>query len=254
MNYEIPFDFGERIPLMSCTINGLPFDRFILDTGAPVSFLHKDTAEALQLGVNHQNRVHIESLRFGTLNAGPCELKVGSFGAIRTAGLLGTREMLPYCVTLDLDRSLCVLGASHSASVPFSPFELLNGRPVVRLQHSDVDLIFVLDTGSSANWLFASGQEKLHAIGTMQEEPETAQGARGGIPIQNRKAVANMAIGGRELPIVTFLLSEQFAGHNAPEDGILGIGALVASGKVIIDFPFGRFALTETQNQEQPNM
>ena len=75
-----------------------------------------------------------------------------------------------------------------------------------------------------------------------------SEGAREDIPLQYRKTVDNMAIGGRELPAVTFLMPEQFAGYDAAEDGILGIGALVTSGQAIIDFPLERFPLIETKN------
>ena len=255
MECEIPFDFSERVPIVHGAVNGRDFARFLLDTGAPSSRLHKNIVAALGLSADGENTVRIDSLRFGTLDVGPIDLKTSSFGENRLDGLLGTRELSPYCVTLDLDRCLCVLGKSTHGSDPFSPLELFHGRPIVRVQHADAELTFVLDTGSSGNWLFASGQDKLRNVGAVIVQPETAKAAQGNLTVQRRKVVDDVAIGGMTFQEVAFLLSEpdQFGGANAPEDGILGIGAIASSGIAIIDFRLGHFVLTSADNGTQPN-
>lgn len=247
MGHEIPFDFSERVPLVHGTVNGRDFARFLLDTGAPASRLHRDVATALGLFPDPENRIRIDSLLFGTLDIGPVDLKVGSFGENRIDGLLGTRELTPYCVTLDLDGHVCVLSQGNSADAPSSPLHMCNGRPVVHVHHAGVGLVFVLDTGSSGNWLFARGQEKLRHVGAVEERRDTAKAACGNLPVWRAKVVHNVAIGGRTCKQVRFLLSEpdQFGGASAPEDGILGLGAIAQSGRAIIDFPHGRFTLVD---------
>ena len=255
MDYEIPFDFSERVPLINGVVNGRAFERFLIDTGAPSSRLHKDVVTSLGLPLDGENTVHVDSLRFGTLDFGPVDLKSGSFGENRLDGLLGTRELFPHCVTLDLDRCLCVLGKTSHTGVPSSPLELFHGRPVVRVQHADAELTFVLDTGSSGNWLFARGQDKLRNVGAVVTQHDTAKAAAGNLPVRRAKVLDSLTIGGRKLPDVRFLLPEpdQFGGANAPEDGILGLGSIALSGRAVIDFPLARFMLINGGRAGQPN-
>ena len=253
MSYEIPFDFSERVPLIHGIVNGRDFSRFLLDTGAPSSYLHEDVVAALGRCVDDKNVVHVDTLQFGTLDIGPVDLQVSSFGQNRIDGVLGTQEVAGYSVTIDLDRSVCLLGESTHGDAAFSPLELLHGRPIVRIQHADAELTFVLDTGSSGNWLFLSGQDKLRRVGMGSDHSVNAKGARQSFRTQQRKIVQKMRIGGRELAEVTFLLSDQFAGPNAPEDGILGLGALVASGMAVVDIPGRRFVLTNGSRGKQTN-
>lgn len=255
MDHGIPFDFADRVPLVRGTVNGRDFARFLLDTGAPSSWLHRDVAVASGLSPDADGTVHVDSLGFGTLDLGPVELKVGSFGENRVDGLLGTRELLPYRVMLDLDQCICVLGQSSCVPTPSSPLEIYRARPVVRVHHARSDLTFVLDTGSSGNWLFAPGQDKLRHVGAVEERRQTAKTAWGDSPVRRAKVLDNMAIGGQMCRDVCFLLSEpeQFGGVNAPEDGILGLGAIASSGRAIIDFPLGRFVLAPGDKEKQPS-
>ncbi len=229
---------------MSCAVNGRPYQRMVLDTGAPAGSLHEDVVSDLNLVPDPQGTVHVDSFRAGTLEIGPVRLRTASFGQNRIDGLLGTRELACFCVSLDLDRRLCTLGDSMYRSLPGSTFELFRGRPLVRVEHEAVDLAFVLDTGSNGNWLFPSGQAKLMQSGRELPCARPATAAQGELLVR-RRILDRMVLGGRQMQNVEFLLAEpgQF-GPNPPEDGILGLGALVSTGTVVIDFRLGRVAFT----------
>ncbi len=245
--FDVAFDFAERVPLLTAEVNRHRLDRFLLDTGAPSSCLHKDVVQTLGLAPDGKNAVHVDSLRCGDLDFGPLELKVGTFGQNRVHGVLGTREIKSYCVTLDLDRCVCIfeVGPDHGSG-PFSRLELFRGRPTVLVEYRGQTLRFVLDTGSSVNWLFLRGQDRLPGMGTVVELTETAKAAKGNLAVNRATVFENMTIGGRVHADVQFLLSEanQFGGYDAPEDGILGLSAIAASGLAVVDFRGEKFLLT----------
>ncbi len=247
MGCRVPFDFSERVPIMRGLVNGWIFDRFLLDTGAPSSCLHNNTASKLGLSVDRGNTVHVDSLQFGKLDVGAVDLRISSFGQNQIDGLLGTREMVQYCVMLDLDRLVCIFAESMNGSSAFSKLEMSNGRPIVLTEYAGNSFRFVVDTGSSANWLFVSGQDKLASIGTVVDEAEKAKAAGGNLAVCRAKVLQDMNIGGRDHREVRFLLAtlDQFGGRSAPEDGILSVGALATAGTAVIDFPEGRFLLTK---------
>ena len=240
------FDFAEQVPLLTAEVNGTRLDRFLLDTGASSSCLHKEAAARLGLRPSSANTVHVDCLRFGEWDLGPIDLRVSSFGENRLDGLLGTRELASYRVTLDLDRSISIIDCGLTGDAPFTKLELFRGRPVLHVEHEDVTLTFVLDTGSGANWLFAPGQDNLATIGTVVDHSDTAKSTRGNLAVRRAKVVHNMSLGGRNHAEVSFLLPEAgawFGGPDAVEDGILGVGALASAGRVVMDFPGGKFLL-----------
>ncbi len=241
---EIPFDYTERVTTIPGVVNGHPFDRFLFDTGAPMSFLREDIAADHGLWVDSRKAFHIDSLKFGELDVGPIDMRTTP-STWKVAGLVGTREVAGHCVAFDIDKSVCTIGRSTHTEEPFSPLELFRGRPIVHVQHGDVRLTFVFDTGSSGNWLFVPGQKKLSNAGAIVPHTETGKTAWGDAPITRKKVLQNTSIGGKVHSEVEFMISDKFTGEDAPEDGILGIGGLAVSGKVVIDFPLGRLVLID---------
>lgn len=129
--------------------------------------------------------------------------------------------------------------------------ELFRGHPVVHVHYADLNLRFVFDTGSDANWLFVPGQDKSASIGDFVEEDMKITATRQKLTIRKAKVLHNMSIGGRDSADVRFLLPDPqstFGDHAAPEDGILGLGALAKSGQVIMDFPAAKFLLRESRS------
>lgn len=246
MKHEIPFDFSEIVAVVNGTVDGKHSGPFLLDTGAQQSFFNERIVKELGLSVDKAtNIIHFDSFQFGTLDFGPIDLRVRNFGHSRLYGLLGTRELIPYCVTFDLDRSVCVFDQDDHNDAASSEIEIFRGRPVVHIQYSETSLIFVLDTGSSANWLFKSGQEKLINAGSIIDYTEKAKSAWADVSIKSAKALQNVNIGGKDLSKVMFMQSDQFAWPDAPEDGIIGLGGITSSGQAIFDFPWGRFILVD---------
>jgi len=245
MKHEIPFDFSEKVTVVNGIFDGQYSGRFLLDTGAQQSFFNERILKELGLSVDKANIIHFDSFQFGTLNFGPIDLQVRDSGHSRLYGLLGTREIIPYRVTFDLDQSVCLFDQSTQDDAAFSKIEIFRGRPVVHIQYSETSLIFVLDTGSSANWLFKSGQEKLINSGSIIDHTETAKSAWGDVSIKSAKVLQNVSIGGRILSEIMFIQSDQFAWPDAPEDGIIGLGGIISSGKAIFDFPRGKFSLVD---------
>ncbi len=240
---KVPFDYTDRVILMRGVVNGHPFDRFLLDTGAPMTILKEEIALQLGLSIDDKKTVHIDSLKFGALDIGPIDIIAGPLKTVD--GLLGTPEVASHCVTLDIDKCVCTIGQSTYTERASSPLELFRGRPVLHVQHGDAQLTFVFDTGSSGNWLFVPGQEKLINAGAIVAHAETGRTHWGDAPITQKKVLQNMSIGGKVHSEIEFMTSDQFAGKDAPEDGILGIGGLAVSGKAVIDFPSGRFVLID---------
>ncbi len=244
--FEIPFDFKERVPLLKAIVKGQKFDRFLLDTGAPTSCLSEDVASDMRLTPNSYGKIRVDSFAFGAIDFGPLDMKISKFGENRIDGLLGTQEIKPYCVSLDFDRLILTFDRiDKEKDVPYSPLEIFRGRPVIYVEYAGKLFKFVLDTGSSCNWLFPSGQGKTSGMGEILSASEQTKTAFGSIKVSESIILSDMNIGGIKYKRVVFLRADasSFGGNDMPEDGIIGIGAIVHHGVALINFPSGRFLI-----------
>ena len=248
------FDFSERVPLLCAAIDGTRVDRFLMDTGAPRTCIHESVAESLRLPGARPGHVRAESLKIAGVEFGPLELKLSRFGDNRIHGVLGFREMQQHCVAVDLDRCQATFGPSPAARTGRgSRIEVFRGRPTVLVACHGNALRFVLDTGSSANWLFADTLAKIPAP-EITGAAEQAKSAFGTFPASEEVRVRDLSVGGRDFAVLRFLLAPQdsFGGGRKPEDGILGLAGLAERGKVVMDFPGQELSIRQGADAEPP--
>ncbi len=245
---EVAFNFDERVPIFRATLNGTPFERFMLDTGAPGSFVRARHLPELELTAGEGNEVQVESFRVGDLELGPTALRILAERPGTLDGLIGVRELRSLCVTFDLERRVCRFArTSVSEGVDTSPLELFRGRPLVPVRVGAETLRCVLDTGSGANWLFPRGERKVSNLAI----PESTEGEAnfGAFTYSRALRLEGLEIGGRVHDATVFLVADSgpLANPENPEDGILGMGTFPQSAKVVLDFTSLRFALICSQ-------
>ncbi|MHC5038777.1 MAG: pepsin/retropepsin-like aspartic protease family protein [Planctomycetota bacterium] len=245
---EVPFDFSEGVPILSASVNGRAFHRFLLDSGAVRSCLHRDSAEILDLVADDHRLARVESFRIGAHDFGPGAIRITTFGSNRLDGLLGVEEIGGRCITFDF---LCAsvrftAGSFDAGSVP-SPFRLFRGRPVIDVPYKGRTLSFILDTGAGSHVLFVLGREKLDGLGEIIEEPVDVKAGFGDLVAPGKFLLPELEVGGRRYDEAVFTLAgpDQYGGRDARVDGILGLGALADSRYAVVDFCKSRFAVGE---------
>jgi predicted aspartyl protease len=237
---EVVLDFSGGVPICSAQVNGKRFGRFLIDTGAPSSFLSPEAAASLGQSGNTSLRA---DLCVGYVDFGPVEFAVRSFGPNRLDGLIGTRELRSHVVEIDCRECRLRVGRQRTSSHGSSPITLGNGRPVVPVMVGGHAMYFLLDTGSSASWLFPRGQAALRDVGDVVTTQEPVRSVHTDSTTLFAKFLNDVSVGGLVLPSVKFLLAApgQF-GQDPAEDGILGTDVM-SRGVAVFDFPGERFQL-----------
>ncbi len=243
---EVAFNFDERVPIFRATLNGTPFERFLLDTGAPASFVRASHLPRLGFPAGEDGEIWIESFRVGELELGPTEFRVLPDYGGTLDGLIGVRDFDDFCVSFDFERRMCCFarGVTTESGVS-SPLELFRGRPITPVQVGNQTLRFVVDTGGGSNWLFPRGEHKVSHLAI--SESMEGEANFGAYRYSRALQIEGLKFGGRVHDQTRFLIADSgpLAREENPEDGILGMGALSKACEVVLDFNAGRFAVFE---------
>jgi hypothetical protein len=250
--FELPFEFHGD-PVMNCHLNGEAVDRCVLDTGAPATVIrcpeHFSTGgETLDDGSLIVSSLVVNSVEFGPLRVRAKRVS----GLTKPEIFLGTTLFGSHCLEMDYKHRIARFSSRpfyDGNSGEFSEISFSRGRPTISIKIHNSVLVFVLDTGSNANWLFFRAQEEsLLDAGVIADEDSKATCGLGDIEVRRSLTLPSLAIGGVDLPQVKFLLASErdFGGPSMTvEDGIIGTGQLceLYAGTQVIDFISKRFYL-----------
>ncbi len=246
--FVLPFSF-QGDPVMVGEINGVDCSRIVLDTGAPSTVIRAPNQEALSnLKLVPGEEVILNSLRINSIEFGPVKVKVKlAVGIEQVEVYLGTRELLDYRITLDYESCMAHFVADNVQSNLGNQISFSKGRPTIKVNIAGKDMVFVLDTGSNANWIFFNSQtEKLLDSGLLKGCSLEAQCGLGNVNISESITFHDLNVGSRSFKDFSFYLAheESFGGPSMTiEDGIIGTGmiASIFDGKQVVDFLSKRY-------------
>jgi hypothetical protein len=238
---------------MESLINGFPCRRCVLDTGAPLTIVKVPSESAIaKLRIPQSGETFLESLVIDSVELGPMKCFVRIADNLQEIEMyLGTEFLRSYCITLDYFRARARFESNPKPSHVGSKISFSQGRPTINVPLAGKEMVFVLDTGSNANWLFFKSQEaELLEKGKVNKTSVEASCGLGNINVSQMISFEGVSVGGKRFDEIPFLMAneESFGGPTRTlEDGIIGTGQLASlvKGQQTIDFLSNTYQIRE---------